>query len=95
VRAGAGYGVHVDQWTPLVPRPVDVVTALSWERQRIFFDGTPVEQAIGEFNRRNKRQIPIPSYDGENYRIFGEFDLGDPDGFAEHLERTMPRRGSK
>lgn len=87
VRADAGQRVLLDQWTPLAPRPIDVDVALAWEQSRIFFDGTPIEQAIGEFNRRHRQPIPIPTDPGKDYRlIFGWCSLDDREKFAACLE---------
>lgn len=93
VRVEAGYRVQMGAGIPLIARPIDVDVALAWERERIFFNNTPVEEAIGEFNRRNKQQIPIPSNPRDT--IIGEFDLSDPDKFVQHLQKTAPGQPSK
>jgi len=96
VRVRAGQQVWVDERAPLVVSPVDVHAELAWERGRVVFSGEPVELAIGAFNRRHRRQIPVPNHSGANLRIFGEFDLKDPDKFAQYLEKLLaPQEQSK
>ena len=87
VRAEAGQQVLVDLWTPLSAQQVNVDVALAWERGRIVFQGTPIPEAISQYNRRHKRQIPIPPRSSHSSLVFGEFDLENPDKFIEYLEK--------
>lgn len=88
VRADAGQQVQVNLWAPLTPRPVDVNVALAWERGRIIFTGEPIEQAIGEYNRRHQQPITLPRVYDPDFKVFGEFDLEDSEQFVEFLKSS-------
>ncbi|HEY0680998.1 MAG TPA: FecR domain-containing protein [Steroidobacter sp.] len=89
VRADAGQQVLVNLWTPLTPKDVDIKVELAWEQRRIIFRGTPIEEAISEFNRRHKQQIILPRVYDPKFKVFGEFDLEDPEQFI-HVLKTSP-----
>ena len=90
IRLFAGQKAVVESWTPLVAREVDTTIEHAWTQRRIIFTGQTVEQALSEFNRRNWVQLDMPE-DPEvlKIKVFGSFDLADPERFARYLESEL------
>lgn len=95
VRAEAGHQVVVDLATPLAARPVNADDELSWEHARIFFRGVPIEEAIGEYNRRHEAQIPFPTYTSNNFRVFGRFQLDNPAQLVRFMEQNLAQQRAR
>lgn len=83
----------IESWTPVVARDVDTTVEHAWTNRQIIFTGQTVEQALGEFNRRNWVQLDIPG-DPEvvRMRIIGRFSLDNPERFARYLENQLQWR---
>ena len=90
VRLLAGQKAIVDTWAPVVARTIDTEVELAWTKRQIIFTGQTVEQALGEFNRRNWVQLDMP-HDPEvlDMHIWGPFSLDDPARFAAYLEKEL------
>ena len=92
IRLLAGQKAVIESWTPLVARNVDTAVEHAWAAREIIFTGQTVEQALGEFNRRNWVQLDMPD-DAEilQMRLFGRFPLDDPERFARYLKKQQQR----
>jgi len=90
IRLPAGQKAVIESWTPLVARAVDTSIEHAWTTRQIIFTGQTVEQALGEFNRRNWVQLDMPG-DSEilQIRMFGRFPLDDPERFSRYLEKQL------
>lgn len=90
IRLIAGQKAVIESWTPVVARTVDTAVEHAWAQREIFFTGQTVEQALGEFNRRNWVQLDMPN-DPEILQIhlFGRFPLDAPERFARYLEKEL------
>jgi transmembrane sensor len=96
IRLFAGRKAVIESWTPLVARTVDTSVEHAWTNRQIIFTGQTVEQALGEFNRRNWVQLDMPD-DPEvvRMRIMGPFPLDHPERFARYLEKELRWRRSR
>lgn len=65
---------------------------LSWRDGYVVFHGTPLAQAIDEFNRYNARKIVLadPSLDG--LRVGGNFRLDNSTAFVRLMQQVFPVR---
>lgn len=92
IRLIAGQKAVIESWKPLVARAVDTAVEHAWTKREIIFTGQTVEQALGEFNRRNWVQLDMPE-DSPNLqmRMFGRFPLDDPEQFARDLKKLLRR----
>lgn len=92
IRLLAGKKVVIESATPLVTRNIDTAVEHAWATREIIFTGQTVEQALGEFNRRNWIQLDLPE-DAQilKMRLFGRFPLDDPERFARYLKNQQLR----
>lgn len=67
---------------------VNVATATAWSRSELVFDGTPLEQAVEQFNRhRRSKQLRLEGIRPGSHHYTGLFDAADSEAFAELLSR--------
>ncbi len=77
---------------PSAPQPVSpaqIAAALAWRQSRVEFDGTPLEEAVGFFNRANSVQLALANSATGRLRITGVFLTTDPEAFSRALEITL------
>jgi transmembrane sensor len=71
---------------------------LAWTQGRLWFDRVTLAEAVGEFNRYNRRQLVIADPALAQLRIGGAFDATDLDSFVAALRsfgiRAFPRRST-
>lgn len=90
IRLLAGQKAIIENWLPLVARDVDTAIEHAWTTREIIFIGQTVEQALGEFNRRNWIQLDMPdAVEIRHMRLFGRFPLDDPERFARYLKKQQ------
>jgi transmembrane sensor len=63
--------------------------ALAWRSGRIELVDEPLADAIGEFNRYNRRRIVLLDRDIADKRLDGFFRTDDIDGFARAVNATF------
>jgi len=68
-------------------RRVDPKRVVGWTARRLYFDDTPVSEAIPEFQRFSERQIEIEDPALAQRHITGTFDAGDPGALVQFLQR--------
>jgi len=59
---------------------------LSWKRETLTFENTPLSEAIAEFNRRNRDQLVIEDAELRKERIDGIFRSDDLEAFTEIMQ---------
>ncbi|MBB36938.1 MAG: hypothetical protein CME88_03405 [Hirschia sp.] len=62
---------------------------LAWRQGRLFFNDTPIRDAVAEFNRYNKVQLRIKDDEVGDVRIGGSFRANNVRSFAEVLEHAF------
>ena len=92
--AGAKLTVPLAEVAVTLPKPesagADAIAAeLAWRERRIEFNGTPLTEAIGYFNRANAIQLALASDDIGALRISGVFWTDDAEAFARNLEVSL------
>lgn len=65
---------------------------LAWTSGRLQFRGETLGEAVGEFNRYNRRQLRIADPSIAQLRVGGTFDATDPDSFAAALANAFNLR---
>lgn len=71
--------------------PLDqAVELLSWREGYVVFHGTPLADAIREFNRHNARKIVIADPSLHELKVGGNFRLDNSDAFVRLLQRVFP-----
>jgi len=66
----------------------DVNKALAWRERRLFFEETPLEDMVREFNRYGRSvQLRIEGIPPNSRRYGGIFDADDPNSLADLLSR--------
>jgi transmembrane sensor len=83
----AGEQILVRETGPLSAADVDVETALAWADGRLIFERETVEQAVQQFNRRNRVQLKVLDQALLNRAVRGVFAAMDPASFAAYLEK--------
>lgn len=82
-----------------VPAAVEVTPeqlreALAWQAPSFEFDGTPLSEAVAEFNRRNpNRRLVLADPDLGRQPISGTFRVDNVEGFVRLLEITLGVQG--
>jgi transmembrane sensor len=68
----------------------ELARLLAWRDGRVWFDRTPVAQAISEFNRYNERKILFQLSPHDAQRLLGgSFDNSDIDGFTASVRNAL------
>lgn len=62
---------------------------LAWTQGRLTFDGETLSAAAAQFNRYNQRQLSIGDRRLARLKIFGSFEVHDPEMFATALEEPF------
>jgi transmembrane sensor len=79
---------------PAVDRPeLNRVTA--WERGRVEFDDTPLEEATKEMNRYTTTRVIVPDTEVAQLRIGGVFRAGDSDEFVKIVTAAFALRAER
>ena len=93
VRLLAGYRLTAnaqDAAIPPVIESVDTERATSWQTGRIFFNDTPLSEAIEEMNRYSTLEIALDDESLGEIRINGSFRSGRQINFVNALEAYFP-----
>lgn len=61
---------------------------IAWRDGMVMFMDTPIENAIEEFNKYNRKKLVIRNEETRLLRIDGSFRVGNIDGFARLLENA-------
>lgn len=69
--------------------PDEVSAALAWRAKRVEFTLTPLDEAVGLFNRDNRIQLVLADRDTAKLRITGVFWTDDPEGFSRLLHDSL------
>jgi transmembrane sensor len=69
------------------PTKVDPVKVTAWTARRLYFEDTPLAEAVQEFARYSARTIRIEDLALAGKRITGTFDAADPDALIVFLRR--------
>jgi transmembrane sensor len=86
----AGQQVQSDaagRLAPLAPAPAG---AMPWREGRVNFDGTPLGQAVAEFERYGATRLVIKDPAVAALRVNGSFDLRQADAFSQTLPLVLP-----
>lgn len=78
--------------------PEEKEEILAWKGPRLFFDATPLNEAVRQFNKHNSLQVKIEDDELQNLSIGGSFLVEDVEAFVRLLaldnsitvERTRP-----
>lgn len=69
--------------------PEQAEQILGWRNGEVVFDGTPLAEAVAEFNRYNARKIVIQDPSLAQMRVDGSFRTTNVDGFVRLLEHAF------
>lgn len=75
--------------------PGEVAMDLAWRSGEIVLYGQALEEAVSQFNRRNRLQIRVEGADLADDRVVGRFDADDPEGFARAAALTLGAQVSR
>lgn len=92
--AGAMLTVSLTEEVAELPAPRTATTAdleagLGWRNRRLEFNGTPLAEAVGYFNRANRLQLALANEEIGSLRISGVFWTDDTEAFARALETSL------
>jgi transmembrane sensor len=59
---------------------------LAWKGPRLFFDGTPINEAVRQFNEQGNLRIRVEDPEIGSLRIGGSFLVSDVEAFLRLLE---------
>jgi transmembrane sensor len=79
---------------PAVDRP-ELSRVTAWERGRVEFDATPLEDAAAEMNRYTTTRIIVPDAEVAQLRIGGVFRAGDSDEFVKIVTAACGLRAER
>lgn len=68
----------------------DVLVATAWQTGRAVFDNTPLNDAIVELNRYDRRQLVITDPAVGDLRISGSYETGASEAFASSVAELLP-----
>ena len=67
---------------------VNLATVTAWSRPELIFRGTPLEQAVAQFNRHGQsKRLRLEGIQAGSHHYSGLFDAADAEAFAELLSR--------
>lgn len=69
-----------------------VVQYLSWRDGYVVFHGTPLADAVREFNRYNTRKIVVADRSLDELKVGGNFRLDNSDAFVRLVQEVFPVR---
>jgi transmembrane sensor len=70
--------------------PEQAAEALGWLSGNVVFHGTPLRDAIMEFNRFNAHKLVIMDPKAGEIRVDGSFKVGNTDGFSRLISQVFP-----
>jgi transmembrane sensor len=73
---------------PAMDRP-ELSRVTAWERGRVEFDATPLEEATTEMNRYTTTRLIVPDPEVAQLRIGGVFRAGDSDEFVKIVTSVL------
>jgi transmembrane sensor len=79
---------------PAVDRP-ELSRVTAWERGRVEFDETPLEDATTEMNRYTTTHLMVPDAEVAQLRIGGVFRAGDSDEFVKIVTAALGLRADR
>ena len=79
---------------PAVDRP-ELSRVTAWERGRVEFDATPLEDATAEMNRYTATRLIVPDAEVAQLRIGGVFRAGDSDEFVKIVTAAFGLRAER
>ena len=79
---------------PAVDRP-ELSRVTAWERGRVEFDETPLEDATTEMNRYTTTRLIVPDTEVAQLRIGGVFRAGDSDEFVKVVTAAFGLRAER
>nr|WP_315402021.1 FecR domain-containing protein [uncultured Duganella sp.] len=87
----AGQTIESDAAGRLAPvRPAPPGGAMPWREGRVDFDGTPLDQAVAEFERYGATGLAIRDPAVAALRVSGSFDLRQAGAFSATLPLVLP-----
>ncbi|MFT3802573.1 MAG: FecR domain-containing protein [Burkholderiaceae bacterium] len=92
VELGAGQSVIADVRGALGPVGSDVAAPAAWREGRINFSGTPLADALAEFERYGNTGLVIRDPAVAALKVQGSFDLRHVAAFARALPQVLPVR---
>lgn len=92
-----GQQIRIDpKRSDVAPASADLAVATAWTSGRMFFHDTPLDQAVAEVNRYNRKKVALGAGAPRDMKINGAFDAGDTEGFvaaaAEGLGLEVARK---
>ena len=69
--------------------PASADRVLAWRQGMIDLNGDPLLNAVGEFNRYNRRQLVLVDARLGMQQFDGTFRINDPEGFANAVKYTL------
>lgn len=81
--------------TALMPRSVDVASAVAWTQRRLIFEDAPLAEVIAEFNRYSRQPFAIEDPALRNVRITASFNSDNIETFASSLAAAGDLRVSR
>lgn len=84
--------IAVTKASPSEPviRQVDPEKVISWTDGRVFFDDTPLSEAVAEMNRYSETKLVVADPRLNRFRINGMFRTGSQTSFVGALEAYFP-----
>ncbi len=76
--------------TKAVVTKVNTHKELKWKLGEVFFEDTPLNEAIDEMNRYSNTQVSIKNTQLANIRIGGHFTTGNQERFVNHIIQIHP-----
>lgn len=70
--------------------PEQAAEAVGWLSGDVVFHGTPLREAVMDFNRFNKKQLVIMNPKAGEIRVDGSFKVGNVDGFSRLISQVFP-----
>lgn len=92
VELSAGQSIIADAAGALGPVNRDDAPAATWREGRVSFSGTPLAQALAEFERYGDTGLVIRDPSVAALKVNGSFDLRQIGAFARALPRVLPVR---
>ncbi len=70
--------------------PEQAAEAVGWMSGDVVFHGTPLREAIVDFNRFNRQQLVIVDPKAGDIRVDGSFKVGNAAGFSRLISQVFP-----
>ncbi|ATQ43888.1 FecR family protein [Caulobacter mirabilis] len=81
----AGEVLTAAQGGPMTVRKADTKRLAAWRDGVVFFEETPLREAVAEMNRYTRRRIVIADPRAERLRVSGAFRTSEADLFADSM----------